>query len=170
MSLKTFALAVFALAAIGPASANARPGSAPTMIKTFGAWGLYSYSTDGRKHCYALSTPQEARPANVDHGNNYILVAPDPRAGSYYPQAVMGYDILGGSEITVAVDGRNFSMTSKGNSAWTKNAIDDAALVAAMKSGSSMTLSAISKRGTRTNYKYALAGITAALTAAAKCS
>lgn len=75
MSLKTFALAVFALAAIGPASANARPGSAPTMIKKFGAWGLYSYSTDGRKHCYALSTPQEARPANVDHGNNYILVA-----------------------------------------------------------------------------------------------
>jgi invasion protein IalB len=169
MSLKTFALTVVATAAIGPALANAQPGSTPTMIKTFGAWGLYSYSTDGRKHCYALSMPQQAQPANVDHGNNYILVAPDPRAGSYYPQAVMGYDIISGSEITVSVDGRNFSMRPKGNSAWTKNASDDVALIAAMKAGSSMTLSATSKRGTQTNYRYTLAGITAALTAAAKC-
>jgi invasion protein IalB len=170
MSLKTFALTVVALAAIGPAVANAQPGSTPTMIKTFGAWGLYSYSTDGRKHCYALSAPQHAQPANVDHGNNYILVAPDPRAGSYYPQAVMGYDILSGSEVTVSVDGRNFSMRPKGNSAWTKNASDDVALIAAMKAGSSMTVSATSKRGTRTNYRYTLAGITAALAAATKCS
>jgi invasion protein IalB len=169
MSLKTFALTVVAFAAIGPALANAQPGSTPAMIKTFGAWGLYSYSTDGRKHCYALSTPQQAQPANVDHGNNYILVAPDPRAGSYYPQAVMGYDILSGSEVTVSVDGRNFSMRPKGNSAWTNNASDDVALIAAMKAGSSMTLIATSKRGTRTNYRYTLAGITAALTAAAKC-
>lgn len=170
MSRKSFALAAIALAAMGPELADALPGSAPTMVKTFGAWGLYSYSIDGAKHCYALSTPLQAQPANVDHGNNYILVAPDPRAGSYYPQAVMGYDMLGGSEITVSVDGRNFSMTPKGNSAWTKNASDDAALVEAMKAGSSMTVSATSKRGTRTNYRYALAGLTAALTAAAKCS
>lgn len=114
MSRKSFALAVIVSAAIGQAPANAQPGSTPTMIRTFGAWGLYSYSANGAEHCYALSTPQQSQPANVDHGNNYFLVAPDPRAGSYYPQAVMGYENLAGSEITVSVDGKDFLMRPKG--------------------------------------------------------
>lgn len=167
MSIKLLALPFLTLIAVTEV-AHAQPRSAPTIVRTFGAWGVYSYSEDGAKRCYALSSPQRASPADVDHGSNYFLAAPDG-SGRYYPQAIMGYDLAANSAMSVSIDGKTFAMAPRGNSGWAKDASDDPVIINAMKSGSSLALKAVSKRGTRTSYEYSLAGITAALNEAQRC-
>jgi hypothetical protein len=56
----------------------------------------------------------------------------------------------------------NFTLFSRGNSGWVENAAEEPQLVAAMKAGTSMTVKAISRRGTNTSYSYSLKGVTAA--------
>ena len=167
MSVKLLALFPLAFSfAAAPAFAQA----GPSMEREFDDWGLYSYNSGGAKRCYVLTTPQEELPATVSHGDNYFLVAPDPSGAGYYPQAIMGYDLRGGSQMTVTIDGQNFTMLPKGNSGWTEQASNDTAMIDAMKSGSSMTLKAISQRGTETSYTYSLSGVTAALNQAQSCN
>ncbi|WP_117193180.1 invasion associated locus B family protein [Rhizobium terrae] len=169
MSIKLFALTAFVLSALA-APVAAQPSPNPSMVRMFNDWGLYSYNTGGSRHCYVLTVPKQAMPANVSHGDNYFLVAPDPSGAGYYPQAIMGYDLQSGSRMTVTIDDQTFIMMPKGNSGWTEEASSDAAMIDAMKAGSGMTLQATSQRGTKTSYTFSLSGITAALNQAASCN
>jgi len=54
-------------------------------------------------------------------------------------------------------------MFTKDKAGWVENAAQEPALVAAMKSGHSMTVNATSRKGTSTSYSYSLSGISAAL-------
>ncbi|MDW5312937.1 invasion associated locus B family protein [Rhizobium sp. PL01] len=163
MSLNRHILAALALAStILPAQAQ------PVMVKTFGHWGVYSYNDNGQTNCYALTMPRTMQPAEVNHGNNFLLVAPKG-AGGYMPQAQMGYGLKAESEVTIKIGGEAFAMTPRGNVAWLTRENRDNALVAAMKSGSTLTLQATSSRGTNTQYDFSLDGITAALKKATSC-
>lgn len=163
MSLNRHILAALALAStILPAQAQ------PVMVKTFGHWGVYSYDNNGTTACYALTMPRDMQPAGISHGNNFLLVAPKG-AGGYMPQAQMGYGLKAGSEVTAKVGGQAFTMTPRGNVAWASRENSDNALVAAMKSGSTLTLQATSSRGTTTQYAFSLNGVTAALQRASAC-
>lgn len=168
MSIKLFTLTSIALTSLVlPAFAQA---GSPVMVRAFKDWGVYSYKDDGSTTCYVLTTPRKALPSSVNHGDNYFLVAPDPSGPGYYPQAVMGYDLKGGTKMKVIIDGKQFVMTPKGNSGWTSKASADAALVEAMKAGHKMTLQATSRRGTSTSYTFSLSGVTAALNQAGRCN
>lgn len=81
----------------------------------------------------------------------------------------MGYDLRAGSQMTVTIGDQTFAMVPKGNSGWTQQASSDAQMIAAMKSGSDMTLQAVSARGTQTSYTFSLAGVSAALEQAGQC-
>ena len=140
----------------------------PARIKQFDAWGVYSYTQDGQKNCYALSVPVSQRPANVSHGDNFVLVAPQGRG--YAPQAIMGYGLRPGSEVAVRVDDKTFTMAPKDNAAWVKNQAREPEMVEAMRAGSELVLQATSKRGTDTSYAYSLKGVTAALREVQKCN
>ena len=142
----------------------------PTRMNTFNDWGTYSFSGSGGKVGYILSTPKKLAPANVDHGDIFFLVSQKPGEGvSYEPQAVMGYDLKDGSKVVVDIDGRKFSMFTKGKSAWMENAAEEPQLVAAMRAGRALSISATSQRGTNTNYTYSLSGVTAALNSIQNC-
>lgn len=142
----------------------------PQRIGQFKDWGAISYQAANGKVCYAVSVPTDKQPANVNHGDNFFVVT--QRGGSnvtYEPQFIAGYTLKESSKVTVTIDGKEFSFFSKENTAWTENAAQDPAIVAAMKAGSKMTVSATSRRGTATSYQYSLSGITAALDAIKSC-
>ena len=82
---------------------------------------------------------------------------------------MMGYPLKEGSKVEVDVDGRKFSLFTRGNSAWVENAAEEPQLVAAMRAGSAMTVKAVSRRGTNTSYSYSLKGVTAALSQIQSC-
>ena len=167
MVLKKFVTAlILVIAVTGVASAQS-----PTRIKQFNAWGAYSYNSANGKVCYILSLPTRKDPANVDHGDIFFLVSQRPGQNiSYEPQAMMGYQLRDGSKVNVDVDGRNFTMFSKDDSAWVENAAEEPALVSAMRAGSSMTVKATSQRGTNTTYTFSLSGVTASLSEIQNCN
>jgi hypothetical protein len=163
MRTKTAALAL-ALTLVSAAAASA---AQPTRIKQFEAWGVYSYSNNGRTSCYALSVPTSSAPSSVNHGDNFFLIS--PQCQSYMPQAIMGYALRQGSDVTVAVDSERFDLAPRDNTAWVRDQSREPALVNAMRGGSRMTVQATSGRGTATNYTYSLSGVTAALQEVSKC-
>jgi invasion protein IalB len=145
-------------------SAGLASAQTPTRIQQFKAWGAYSYKSGNSTVCYVLSVPTTKEPTNVDHGDIFFIVSQRPGQNiSYEPQAMVGYSLQANSKVTVTIDGKNFTMFTKDKAAWVENAAEEPALVAAMKGGSSMSVSAVSGRGTKTNYAYSLAGISAAL-------
>lgn len=148
-------------------SATAATAAQPTRIKQFEAWGVYSYSNNGQKSCYALSVPTNSAPASVNHGDNFFLISPQGQA--YMPQAIMGYSLRQGSDVRVSVDNQQFDLAPRENTAWVRDQSREPALVSAMRGGSRMTVQATSGRGTNTNYTYSLSGVTAALQEVSKC-
>lgn len=145
--------------------------AAPTRIKQFDAWGAYSYQSSSGKVCYVLSVPTTKLPEKgIDHGDNFFIVTQRPGQNiSYEPQAMMGYTLKENSKVNVTIDNKTFVMFTKDKAAWVENAAQEPALVAAMKSGHSLTVAAVSKKGTATSYTYSLAGISASLKQIESC-
>lgn len=166
MFVRSLATALtFVLLGTGMAAAQT-----PTRIQQFKAWGAYSYESGGGKVCYVLSVPTAKEPATVDHGDIFFIVSQRPGQNiSYEPQAMMGYPLKESSKVSVTIDGKNFVMFTKEKAAWVENAAEEPALVAAMKSGRSMTVKATSRKGTSTSYDYSLQGISAALKQIESC-
>lgn len=152
------------------AGASAAYAQSATKIGQHNAWGTYSYQAQNGKVCYVLTVPTDKKPANLDHGDIFFFVSQRPgQAPSYEPQFIASYNLQENSKVSVKVDGKTFSMFTRGKSAWVEKPEDEPALVNAMKSGSEMQVSAKSGRGNPTNYAFSLKGISAALTSIAKC-
>ncbi len=75
----------------------------------------------------------------------------------------MGYQLKPDSKVNVTIDKKNFVMFVKDKARCGRECRPGAALVAAMKTGSSLTVKATSLRGTGTTYSYSLAGLAQAL-------
>jgi invasion protein IalB len=156
-----------------PAAAQPAASNAPQLIKQFDAWGAYSYAQGNSKVCYVLAVPQpnSKLPATVDHGDVYFLVTQRPGQNiSYEPQTMVGYILQASSKVNVTIDDKNFVFFTKDKSAWVENAAEEPALVAAMKSGRTMTIKATSKKGTPTSYGFSLKGISSALKQIETCN
>ncbi|WP_062226894.1 invasion associated locus B family protein [Aureimonas frigidaquae] len=163
----TKVLTATALVVLSTAAAFAQT---PTRLNQFNDWGTYSYTTGGNKVCYALSAPKTKEPASVNHGDIFFLVSQKPGQNrAYEPQVVMGYPMREGSKVTVTVDGRKFTLFTRGESAWVEKPAEEPQLVAAMRNGKAMQVDATSARGTATKYSYSLAGITAAINSIGEC-
>ncbi len=162
------------LAATGVAISSANAQS-PTQIKQNKAWGSFSYQGSDGKVCYVLSIPTEKLPAEVngravDHGDVFFMLSQHPGQNvRLEPQFTAGYPFQEESKVTLDVDGKKFSMFTKGQNAWLDNPAEETAVVAAMKSGSKMSVSAFSRRGTQTSYNYSLSGVTASISDIANC-
>ena len=170
MQVKKTIISAFATLAFGVVATGAVMAQTPTKIKQFNAWGAYSYNQNGNKVCYVLSVPTKKEPADRDHGDVFFLVSQKPGQNvSYEPQVEVGYPFKTGSKVVVEIDGKTFSMFTKGKNAWVENAAQEPALVRAMRKGRSMNVSGKSRRGTGTSYTYSLKGITAALKEIGKC-
>ena len=141
-----------------------------TKIGQHNAWGTYSYQSAAGKVCYVLTVPTDKQPATLDHGDMFFFVSQRPgQQVSYEPQFIAGYNFQEGSKATVTIDKKTFSMFTRGKSAWVENAAEEPVLIAAMKTGSDMKVTAKSGRGNPTSYVFSLKGISAALASIAKC-
>ncbi|PIT70313.1 invasion associated locus B family protein [Bartonella tribocorum] len=151
-------------------TAGAACAQTPSRLNQFEAWGAYSYKSSQNTICYVLSVPLKALPTTVNHGDNFFLVTKRSQSPiSFEPQFMAGYTLQEGSRVTVTIGDKDFDFFTKDSSAWLASSELEKQLVSAMRAGNSMTVKAISKRGTYTTYTYSLKGVTAALNAAQKC-
>jgi hypothetical protein len=133
-------------------------------------WGTYAYQGNAGKVCYILSVPSKKSPNGLDHGDIYFSVSQMPGKNiAYEPQFISSYNFKEGSTVKVSVGSKSFSMFTRGKLAWMENAAEEPALIAEMKSGSSMKIDAKSGRGNPTGYEFSLKGISAALDSIREC-
>jgi len=168
---KRFALAIVMAASTTMALVGSAYGQAATRIKQNSAWSSYTHDGSKGRICYILSTPTEKQPSDRDHGDVFFMLAQHPGQNvALEPQFKVGYSFKDNSKVVLDIDGRKFSMFTRGQSAWMENPAEDTLVVEAMKSGRSMQLIAQSQRGTETRYNYSLSGVTASLTDIQNCS
>jgi hypothetical protein len=140
----------------------------PTLVGTFKDWTAWSfngtYAGNGEgKVCYIYSEPSKAQPSGLDHGRVSFSVTSSPSQGvQNEANFVAGYQLKEQSSVTVDIDGKKFTMFTQGDSAWLLDKEEEPQLLAAMKKGKAMVVSAVSRRGNKTTYNYSLSGVTAA--------
>jgi invasion protein IalB len=127
-------------------------------------WHAFQFTENGSKACYIATKPTKAEPANVRHGDVFVLVTNRPAEKQKNVVSLqVGYTLKQGVDVVATIGGKNFPLFTDGNTAWSRDAAADEAFVNAMKGGSTLTVKATSSRGTGTNYVFSLAGISAAL-------
>lgn len=143
----------------------------PNRIKQHNAWGAYSHQSSAGKLCYVLSIPTKKEPEDRDHGDVFFMISQHPGdKGTLEPQFTVGYPFKDDSKVVLTIDGKDFTMFSRGSNAWIENRAEEPQVVAAMKAGRDMTVSGQSRRGTKTRYTYSLSGVTASLSEITSCS
>ena len=152
----------FALAALMAAPAFAQ--SAPKLASTHGDWSVYTRGSGGDKICYVLSEAQAKSPSSVNHGDIYFMVSNWKNgAATEQPSFLAGYDLKTTRAPKAQVGSTALTMFAADNEAFISEGADERKLVSKMRAGSTMTVSAVSKRGTQTRYTFSLKGVTAAL-------
>lgn len=158
-------------AAVVAASAPALAAEAAKQIGSFKQWNAYTHSDAEGKVCYIASQPQDSTYSGTIKGRDpvFFMITNKP-AKSVRNEAstIIGYPFKADSKATVDVDGRKFTMFTQADGAWMEDQSQEAALIAAMKSGSKMTVTGTSRRGTESTDSYSLSGVTAALDAITK--
>ncbi len=133
------------------------------------AWSVHVMKEKGGKVCYVHSLPVKSSGKYTSRGETYIQVTHRSQPKSVNEISITaGYAYRKGENVDVAIDKKNFSMFTDGDTAWSQNADDDKALVAAMRAGTTMIVKGVSSRGTETTDRYSLAGFTAAYNAIGK--
>jgi hypothetical protein len=142
-------------------SAASAAAAQPRPIGVYGLWGAFR----DQARCYAI-----ARPSASSSGRSaaFASVAYWPRQGA---RGQLHFRLSGEkraeSAILLRVEGRTFQLIGRGADAWAPDARADAELVAAMRSGLTMTLETRSLRGGILRDRYQLRGAPSAIDAAA---
>jgi Invasion associated locus B (IalB) protein len=134
----------------------------PQSIGVFNSWVAYTYQAGGEKICYIGSQPTKDEGAYTDRGDIWALVTHRSPGLKGVVSIVMGYNFKEDSDATIKIGSKTFSLFTQGDTAWTKKAEDDQALITAMKAGAAMEVRGVSWRGTDTKDTYSLSGFTKA--------
>ncbi len=139
------------------------PLAAKDSLGVFGQWGAFRDPTVPR--CYAIAMADTSR-ATRDY-------QPFATIGTWPTRGVRGQmhfrlsrKVAAAPAINLSIGGQRFALTGGGGDAWATDKAMDAAIVAAMRSAQSMTLSARDSRGRRFADRYALAGAATAMDSA----
>ena len=155
--------AVFAASFVPAAGADNKQ----TLLGVSKSWTGYQMTTGDGKVCYALAKPKTIQPTKVARDPIFLLINNWPeRKVEYELEVVPGYMYKDGEPVfaqvgTVKVE--LFTRNEGGGSAWVKDPGDETVLLAAMRKGSTITVSGVSQRGTHTKDTYSLSGLNAAL-------
>jgi len=159
------AVAVAACMLLADAAASA---AEPTSLGRFRDWEAFEATEQGRKVCYALTSPQKSEGDYSQRDPAFIMVTRRPAEGVYDEvSAIAGYPYRSGSNPVLNVGDAKFSADPVDDVAWPKLA-ETPRLVAQMKAGATLELRGVSSRGTNTRDEFSLLGFTAALEAIGK--
>jgi hypothetical protein len=141
----------------------AAPLAARDSLGVFGQWGAFRDPAAPR--CYAISTAEMSR-QRVEQAA-FATVGTWPRRqvrGQLHVR--LSRSVAAGSKVRLAIGAQRFELTGGGAQAWAVDRRMDAAIVAAMRSAGSMSISATDRAGRRFTDRYDLDGAATAMDAA----
>jgi len=129
----------------------------------FDNWGAFRDLQVPR--CYAIAQPEKTATATGQAG--FASVGTWPKRGVRGQVHVrLSRTLAPSAQISLNLGGQRFQLTGAGSDAWAQDRKMDAAIVAAMRSASSMSVSARDRSGRRFTDRYSLDGAATAMDAA----
>lgn len=138
----------------------AMPLVARESLGVYDGWA--AFKDDKPQRCYAITKAQGTPPAPA-----YATISHWPaRQVRGAVHIVLSRDVAAKGKVRLAVGDKRFTLVAKGRNAWAHDAGDDAAIIAALRSASRMSVSASSAKGSAFTDRYTLAGAATAIDAA----
>ncbi len=136
----------------------------PKAVATYKDWSVFVRDAGGDKICFAATEAKDKSPKSVNHGDVFFLVSSwKSGAATAQPSLMTGYALNTKPEPTLRVGSDKWKMYTSENEAFIESTDEEGRLVRAMRRGADMRVSAVSQRGTATNYVMSLRGVSAAL-------
>jgi invasion protein IalB len=157
---------VFVALMLGAGASFAQTEDKPTALGAAGDWSAFTYATDTSKVCYVYSQPKKmaANKKGVNRGPVYFMITHAPgNKVKAQPSTFIGYAFKEASVVKLTIEGAEFNLFPSENGAWTDKVETERAILKAMKTGKTMTVSGVSAKGTETTDTYSLNGISAAM-------
>ena len=152
-----------------PAQAAKPPAAAPNGSKAehlgdAQGWSAFAETDKNAKACFLVGRPVKSEPENLKRGDVYVYVTHRPADKTFNVVSfAAGYPYKEGSDAELAVDTRKFALFTTKESAWSRDAATDKAVVDAMAKAKQAVLKGTSTRGTNTTDTYSLDGFAAML-------
>lgn len=146
-----------------------RPASAPATPATkhlggFDAWNAYTYTENSNRVCYLVGDPRRTEPIGVKRKVPTAMVTHRPEEKVIdVVSFTEGYPLKPGADAGLDIGGSKFDLFTNGDTAWSRTADLDKAIVAAMVKGHDAVLTASPEKGPQTTDIYSLAGFSKTL-------
>jgi len=139
---------------------------AQTSVGTFQKWNVFTSNEPDGKMCFVASQPQDSKYSQMITSRDpvfFMITSIPAKKIRNEVSTIIGFAFGPNATVQLDIDGMKFTMfTANTDTAWAMPE-QEAALVNAMKAGSTLKVTGTSKRGTSTTDTYSLSGITAAL-------
>ncbi len=156
---------IAAMLTVLPSAAPAAPDDR-TAIAVFRDWGAFREGpVDTPTRCFAIAEPPPETRATGRGA--FASVASWPARRIRAQLAIrLSHDHRDGAPVTLSIGDSSFALLAQGRDAWARDRRADAAIVAAMRSGSSMSVSSVSPKGVPFADGYRLRGAASAIDSA----
>ncbi len=133
------------------------------MIGSSNSWSAWKVYGNKSAICYVYSDAISKKPEHLDHGRVSLFVR-RLKSGKVRTEASLqaSYEFAP-TAISIAVDGKRFTMIPRGNYAWLRRTEREAEFARALEKGRMVTVEATSRRGNKTTYSFPLEGFTAVM-------
>jgi hypothetical protein len=127
-------------------------------------WSAFAETDKNAKACYLVGRPVKSDPDNLKRGDVYVYVTHRPAEKSFNVVSfAAGYPYKDATDAELTVDTHKFMLFTSKESAWSRDAATDKAVVEAMAKAKQAMLKGVSARGTATTDTYALDGFASML-------
>jgi hypothetical protein len=160
-------LALASMPALAQPAGTAKPPAAGAKAEHLGdaqGWSAFAETDKNAKACYLVGRPVKSEPENLKRGDVYVYVTHRPAEKALNVVSfAAGYPYKDATDAELTVDTRKFALFTNKESAWSRDAATDKAVVEAMAKAKQAVLKGTSARGTATSDTYDLDGFSAML-------
>jgi hypothetical protein len=166
-------LSLTLLSSLGRAETTKQPAAPSQLPRTttavqrlgvFGGWSAYTFKAHSGQVCYVLGFPVKREPPSGKRKAAVMMVTHRPQ--EHVTDVVSldeGYRFKEGSDASLDIDGTKFDLFTKADTAWSRTADLDKAIVTAMAKGSHAAIEGTPQKGPPISDTYSLAGFGRAL-------
>lgn len=149
--------------ALSLASLGAAQAQSARVLGDFRDWSSYAADDGSGTVCFAMTRPKSTEPTPEGFTEAYLYITNRPGEDvSNEFNVVAGYTFQTGSMATASVGGQDFPLFTQSDAAWLDDSAQSANLAAAIRAGSTITISGTAANGTKVVQSYSLSGATAA--------
>lgn len=137
--------------------------AAPSVVRTFSDWVVFSQKSGSDRLCYAATKATDKAPQAVEHGDVWFVVSNwKSRKGWSQPSLKLDFEVRPDRPAKAQIGSKSWRMWGVGSDAFTSDT-DDASLVRGIERGRELRVQATSQRNTLVTYHFSLSGSSSAI-------